>query len=112
MEKRSIPVVGMACSACAANVERRLNSLDGVNEASVSLPGRSALVDFDPDVIFAESFMTADAVYVDESMITGEPTPVEKKEGDKVLAGTIPSQGKLRMRGVSYTTDNIPSEEA
>ncbi len=52
----------------------------------------------DGDVIFAESFMTADAVYVDESMITGEPTPVGKKKGDKVLAGTIPSQGKLRMR--------------
>ncbi len=52
----------------------------------------------DGDVIFAESFMTADAVYVDESMITGEPTPVGKKAGDKVLAGTIPSQGKLRMR--------------
>ena len=46
----------------------------------------------------AESFMTADAVYVDESMISGEPTPAMKKIGDKVLAGTIPSQGKLRMK--------------
>lgn len=54
----------------------------------------------DGEVIFAESFMTADAVYVDESMITGEPTPAEKKAGDKVLAGTIPSQGKLRMKAM------------
>lgn len=46
----------------------------------------------------AESFMTADAVYVDEAMISGEPTPAMKKAGDNVLAGTIPSQGKLRMR--------------
>ena len=46
----------------------------------------------------AESFMTADAAYVDEAMISGEPTPVMKKAGDNVLAGTIPSQGKLRMR--------------
>ena len=46
----------------------------------------------------AESFMTADAAYVDEAMITGEPTPAQKKVGDEVLAGTIPSQGKLRMR--------------
>ena len=46
----------------------------------------------------AESFMTADAAYVDEAMISGEPTPVMKKVGDNVLAGTIPSQGKLRMR--------------
>lgn len=46
----------------------------------------------------AESFMTSDAAYVDESMISGEPTPAEKRAGSKVLAGTIPSQGKLCMR--------------
>lgn len=46
----------------------------------------------------AESFMTADAAYVDEAMISGEPTSAMKKAGDNVLAGTIPSQGKLRMR--------------
>ena len=55
-------------------------------------------VPVDGEVIWAESFMTADAAYVDESMITGEPTPAEKKKGAKVLAGTIPSQGKFRMR--------------
>lgn len=49
-------------------------------------------------VCSAESFMTADAAYVDEAMISGEPTPAMKKAGDTVLAGTIPSQGKLRMR--------------
>ena len=49
--KKVIPIVGMACSACSANVERKLNSLNGVNEASVSLLGRSALIDFNPDVI-------------------------------------------------------------
>ncbi len=46
----------------------------------------------------AESFMTPDAAYVDEAMITGEPTPAAKRVGDEVLAGTIPSQGKLRLR--------------
>ena len=46
----------------------------------------------------SESFMTADAAYVDEAMITGEPMPVAKRVGDEVLSGTIPSQGKLRLR--------------
>ena len=59
-------------------------------------PGEKVPVD--GEVIWAESFMTADAAYVDESMITGEPTPAEKKKGSKVLTGTIPSQGKFRMR--------------
>ena len=59
-------------------------------------PGEKVPVD--GDVIWAESFMTADAAYVDESMITGEPTPAEKKKGARVLAGTIPSQGKFLMR--------------
>lgn len=55
-------------------------------------------VPVDGEVISAESFMNPTAAYVDESMITGEPTPAEKQKGAKVLAGTIPSQGKLRMR--------------
>src|SRR3712207_3770443 len=52
----------------------------------------------DGEVVWAESFMTADAAYVDESMISGEPSPVMKRQGSKVLAGTIPNQGKLRMK--------------
>ncbi len=52
----------------------------------------------DGEVTWASSFMTDDAAYVDESMITGEPTPAVKRVGDKVLAGTIPSQGRLRLR--------------
>lgn len=59
-------------------------------------PGEKVPVD--GEVISAESFMTPDAAYVDESMITGEPTPAEKKKGSKVLAGTIPSQGVFRMK--------------
>ena len=47
MIKKTIPVVGMACSACSAHVERKLNSLPGIQSASVSLPGRSALVEYD-----------------------------------------------------------------
>ena len=59
----------------------------------------------DGEVVSAESFMKADAAYIDESMITGEPTPCEKVKGSKVLAGTIPSQGKLRMRALQIGED-------
>ena len=51
MEKKNIPVIGMMCAVCSANVERKLRSLDGVKDVSVSLPGRSAQVEYDPGVI-------------------------------------------------------------
>ncbi len=47
----TVPVVGMMCAACSANVERRLASLNGIQSVSVSLPGRSALIQYDPQLI-------------------------------------------------------------
>ena len=35
---------------------------------------------------------------VDESMITGEPMPVEKRPGDEVIGGTVNQTGSFRMR--------------
>jgi Cu+-exporting ATPase len=35
---------------------------------------------------------------VDESMVTGEPLPVEKRAGDRVVGGTIASAGTFTMR--------------
>ena len=49
--KCNVPVVGMACAACAANIERRLRQLDGVRYASVSLPLRMAQIEYDDDAI-------------------------------------------------------------
>ena len=52
--KRKIPVVGMACAACAANVERKLQSIHGVTSASVSLPTRTATVEWDEQAVTPE----------------------------------------------------------
>ena len=35
--------------------------------------------------------------YVDESMITGEPVPVEKTKGEKVFAGTVNQKGSFQF---------------
>lgn len=44
-----IPVEGMACVACAANVKRTIKALDGVSNVEVSLGTRSARVTYVPD---------------------------------------------------------------
>ena len=51
MEKKTIAVLGMMCAGCSARVERRLNELEGIASASVNLPGRTALVEYEPKQI-------------------------------------------------------------
>ena len=51
MEKKTIPVIGMACAGCAANVEKRLRQLEGIASANVNFAARTALVEYDPKVI-------------------------------------------------------------
>jgi Cu2+-exporting ATPase len=45
--------------------------------------------------------------YVDESMISGEPIPVEKKRGDKVFAGTINQRGSFQFEAQKVGGDTI-----
>lgn len=44
----------MMCAVCSATVERKLASLQGVSEVSVSLPSRTAMVEYDEQVITPE----------------------------------------------------------
>ena len=43
--------------------------------------------------------------FVDESMITGEPVPVEKTKGEKVFAGTVNQKGSFR-----FTAEKVAGE--
>jgi Cu+-exporting ATPase len=44
---------------------------------------------------------------VDESMITGEPIPVEKKPGDRVIGGTMNGTGSFVMRAERVGSDTM-----
>ncbi len=46
-----IPVTGMTCANCAANIERGLKKVDGVADASVNFASERASVTYDPDRI-------------------------------------------------------------
>lgn len=44
---------------------------------------------------------------VDESMITGEPIPVDKRPGDTVIGGTLNAQGSLVARATKVGKDTL-----
>jgi len=55
------------------------------------------------------SIYKGDAV-IDESMITGEPIPVEKSEGDKVTGGTINGKTAFEMKAEKVGSDTLLSQ--
>ena len=95
MEKRTIPVVGMACSACSANVEKKLNSLPGIKSAAVNLPGRTALVEYNPDEISLEKMKSAiNAIGYDLVIETNRSAEViERRELQRLKRRTLLSWG-------------------
>jgi len=44
---------------------------------------------------------------VDESMVTGEPTPVDKRTGDQVVGATVNGTGSLRIRATRVGADSV-----
>ncbi|PUB10714.1 heavy metal translocating P-type ATPase [Yoonia sediminilitoris] len=45
--------------------------------------------------------------FVDEAMITGEPMPVDKAEGDRLTAGTVNGNGVIEMRATAVGEDTM-----
>lgn len=95
MEKRTIPVVGMACSACSTNVEKKLNSLAGVKSAAVNLPGRTALVEYNPDEISLEKMKSEiNAIGYDLVIETNRSAEaIERRELQRLKRRTLFSWG-------------------
>ena len=95
MEKRTIPVVGMACSACSANVEKKLNSLPGIKSAAVNLPGRTALVEYNPDEISLEKMKSEiNAIGYDLVIETNRSAEaIERRELQRLKRRTLFSWG-------------------
>jgi len=51
--------------------------------------------------------VTEGSSYVDESMVTGEPMPVQKKVGDSVVAGTINTSGSFIFRATKVGSETL-----
>jgi Cu+-exporting ATPase len=47
-QKFTLPITGMTCANCAANIERGVKKLKGVTDANVNFAAESAAVSIDP----------------------------------------------------------------
>lgn len=62
------------------------------------------------DKIPVDGVITEGSTSVDESMITGEPIPVNKSEGDKVSSGTINGNQSFLMKAEKVGSDTLLSQ--
>lgn len=60
--------------------------------------------------IAADGVVISGSSFVDESMLSGEPLPVEKKEESKVFAGTVNGNGALRYKALKTGSDTLLSK--
>ena len=72
-EAVSLPVTGMTCSACAANIERALKKLPGIGDAGVNYATNRATVTFDPAVLTVPAIVEAIRDVGYDVIETGEP---------------------------------------
>ncbi|MCG2588634.1 heavy metal translocating P-type ATPase [Rhodohalobacter sulfatireducens] len=69
-----------------------------IGDTIIVRPGEKIPVD--GEVVDGES-------YIDESMISGEPIPVQKTKGDEVIGGTINKNGSLRFKATKIGADTV-----
>ncbi|MCM3444235.1 heavy metal translocating P-type ATPase [Metabacillus halosaccharovorans] len=50
-EKAEFDITGMTCAACANKIEKRLNKLEGVDQATVNFALETVLVEFNPEQV-------------------------------------------------------------
>jgi len=81
-EAVSLPVTGMTCAACAANIERALKKLPGIGEAGVNYATNRATVTFDPSVLSVPAIVEA---------IRDVGYDVIVRPGDHTTAGVWPA---------------------
>lgn len=72
-----------------------------VGDIIIVRPGERLAVD--GEVIEGQS-------YIDESMVSGEPAPVKKQVGDKVIGGTVNTSGGLKFKATHVGKDTVLSQ--
>lgn len=101
LEMRARRSTGAAIRALAAMQPSVATLCEGEETRIVPIrdiiPGDTLLVR-PGERIPADGFITSGFTSVDESALTGEPLPSDKKEGDKVWAGSVNASGAIHIK--------------
>lgn len=101
--KRSFPVLGMSCAACAARVDKALNKQPGVVEATVNYASATATIEYDPQVTSPEVLcaLTGDLGY---EMIDQQPE-MQTDEAEKMHTRRM---NRLRIQTLGAILLSLP----
>ena len=83
-----------------ADGTERQKAIEDVNAGDIILVKPGEKIAVDGTVVSGNS-------YVDESMLSGEPVPVLKKENEKVFAGTINQKGSFQFKAVKVGKETM-----
>lgn len=81
---------------------------EATEEITIAAVQQNAIILVKPgEKIPVDGTVTSGSSFIDESMITGEPVPVEKNAGAAVYAGTINQKGSFRFRAEKVGADTF-----
>jgi len=98
--RRVVKDVPMESAASLPDAACENIPLEGISKGDVLVVRRGEVIACDGQVIAGQA-------EVDESLLTGESTPVLKKTGDTVLAGAKILQGELRVRSTALGNETF-----
>ena len=113
LKRAILPVTGMSCANCAANIERSVHKLPGIGEAFVDLAGEKLSVTFNPDKV-NEQDIIAGVRHIGFGIATGKaelPVTGMHDNADAVgLEKILQRQNGVLAASVSYASEHVSLE--
>lgn len=101
--KNTYPVLGMSCASCAARVDKTLNSLPGVHQATVNYAAATAQIEYDPALCSDNMLRSAVQSAGYDLLIDSNEDVINKAEEARVA-----KYRKLKKRAITALLLSLP----
>lgn len=114
--KESFPVLKMTCAGCAAGVEKKINSLEGVTLAAVNFANETVQIDYNPNEIKPQEIKNAVQEMGYDIYLEDKKEKASNKENFPVLNMTCAAcatgvENKIKsLEGVKYAAVNFATQ--